>query len=255
MGFGASSLLLGSLASIFFALETVGWRMTYALTGALLLVIPLIGAVFISLPKEDQNGSAGTVADGLSAKEMLKTQRFWLLFIINIGLGFFGMGIIGHARYIALEAGIASSLAAFSVGLLAVCNGLGRLLFGFLNDRLGYKPSLLLSIGIMIAGGSAALISLKAGVPGVILVALSFCGVAYGALPTNASACTGEFFGMKNFGLNLSLVNMCVIVSSWGSTISGAVETATGSYTGAILLFLGIELCTFIAALFINGNR
>lgn len=51
MGYGASSLVLGSLAAKLMASPDFGWHLTYILTGALLLAAAVIGRFFVMPPR------------------------------------------------------------------------------------------------------------------------------------------------------------------------------------------------------------
>ncbi len=100
MGFGASSLVLGGLASRLIASPGFGWHLTYILTGALLLAAAFIGLPFVLPPRVDRDTHAAAPARGLTPRQMLRTKRFWLLFgSAVIGTGF-GSGLIAHASYI-----------------------------------------------------------------------------------------------------------------------------------------------------------
>lgn len=245
MGFGASSLVIGSAASALIA-SPLGWRATYAATGALLLCAALIGIVFLRAPETTACAVDTAPAEGMTPAEMVKTPSFWLFFAIGMIGAAFGSGIIGHARYIALEAGAAASLAVLTVGLISVMNGLGRVVFGILHDRFGFLAALFCDAGVFLTAGVTAVISLKAGYTWPTLLAMMFCGLAYGGIPTISAAVTGEFFGRAWYGKNFSILNLGIFPGSFAAMVAGAIQTSSGTYIGAFRLFLVLEVVSVI---------
>ena len=160
MGYGASSLVLGSLAAKLIATPGFGWHLTYILTGALLLAAAFIGLPFILPPKQEADVRTAAPSRGLTPRQMLRTKRFYLFFAAAvIGTGY-GSGLIAHARYIFLEGGAPEATATLAVGLVSVMNGLGRIIFGMLHDRCGFRVSLLADALLYIAAGAVAALSL-----------------------------------------------------------------------------------------------
>jgi len=243
MGFGTSTLVFGSLASTLMGEDSLGWRTVYLATGVLLLVVGILARRFIvAEAPAPADGKALTEEKSFSAGEMLSTASFWLFFASVAVLILFGQGVIGHAKGIAQEAGIASELAALTVGLISVANGLGRIVFGAIQDKKGYRFALSLDAALLIAAGAVIFLFLKKDAPIAIVAALMLCGLCYGAGPTVSASVTREFFGPDNFAQNLSLTNMTVIVASFGSTFMGSMQTATGSYAGAAGVFAAMEI-------------
>ncbi len=255
MGFGASSLVLGSLAGALIA-SPLGWRATYALTGALLLAAGLAGRVFLTPPADDgQAVSQGESVSGLTTRQMLGTPSFWLYFLIATVASGFGAGIIGHARYIALEAGAGAGLATLTVGLLSVCNGLGRLSFGLYHDRFGFRASLLTSAAVYIAGALTGIAALRSASPALVTAALMLCGLGYGAIPVISAAVAGEFFGRAHYASNYSVVNLNILPASFAAAIAGGIQTASGSYRGALVIFLALECAAAALTLVLSAIR
>ena len=94
---------------------------------------------------------------------MVKTAAFWLLFFIIVCSNMIGTGVIGHSRYIAVEAGVATGITALVVGLQSVCNGLGRLAFGTLFDKKGNTFAMLTDVGCFILSCCSSSLCAAAG--------------------------------------------------------------------------------------------
>ena len=256
MGFGASTLVFGSLASWLMNAPKVGWRRVYLITGVLLFVIAFFGRRFIVYEKpENAQAEAGFAEESLNPKQMMSTSSFWLFFLTASVLSFFGQGVIGHAKNIALEGSVPQNLAALTVGLTSVANGLGRIVFGALHDKKGYKLALTLDAFILIAAGALISVFLPKNSPYVIVVALMMCGLAYGAVPPISSSVTQEFFGPEYYAQNFSFTNLSIIVASFGSTIMGRMQTATGSYVSAASAFAALEILPVILLIVLSKIR
>lgn len=254
MGFGASSLVLGGLASRLIASPGFGWHLTYILTGALLLAAAFIGLPFVLPPRVDRDTHAAAPARGLTPRQMLRTKRFWLLFgSAVIGTGF-GSGLIAHASNIFVEGGASESVAALAVGLVSVMNGLGRIVFGMLNDRCGFRISLLADAVLYIAAGLIAALVLGSSAV-VLVVVMMLIGACYGAVPTISASLAEEFFGPAHYGRNLGIVNLSILVGSFASTAAGAIQTSTGSYAQAFYLFVGLEAVALVLILLLGRTK
>lgn len=254
MGFGASSLVLGGLASRLIASPGFGWHLTYILTGALLLAAAFIGLPFVLPPRVDRDTHAAAPARGLTPRQMLRTKRFWLLFgSAVIGTGF-GSGLIAHASYIFVEGGASESVAALAVGLVSVMNGLGRIVFGMLNDRCGFRISLLADAVLYVAAGLIAALVLGSSAV-VLVVVMMLIGACYGAVPTISASLAEEFFGPAHYGRNLGIVNLSILVGSFASTAAGAIQTSTGSYAQAFYLFVGLEAVALVLILLLGRTK
>ena len=170
---------------------------------------------------------------------MLRTKRFWLLFgSAVIGTGF-GSGLIAHASYIFVEGGASESVAALAVGLVSVMNGLGRIVFGMLNDRCGFRISLLADAVLYIAAGLIAALVLGSSA----------------VVPTLPASLAEEFFGPAHYGRNLGIVNLSILVGSFASTAAGAIQTSTGSYAQAFYLFVGLEAVALVLILLLGRTK
>ena len=138
------------------------------------------------------------------------------------------------------------SLPSLAVGLVSVMNGLGRIAFGALHDRFGFRVSLSADAALYILCGALAALALRSGVTVLLVAAMMVIGACYGAVPTISSSVAQEFFGPAHYGQNLSIINLNIMLGSFASTIAGSIETASGSYAGAFWLFTGLEVISLL---------
>ena len=167
MGFGASALVVGNLASTL--IEGPGWRMAYLAVGIALGVILVAAALLLRLPPADVQlpvGEKKAVRGGenFEAKEyrtweMVHRLSFWLAFFCIVCLSAVGNTVISFARDLSISVGASGAFATNMVGVLSVCNGLGRIATGALFDRFGRKRTMLLANLLTITAAGITLLS------------------------------------------------------------------------------------------------
>ena len=145
-------------------------------------------------------------------------------------------------------------MATIAVGLVSVMNGLGRIIFGMINDRCGFRIALLADSVLYIAAGLIA--ALTIGSSAVVLIAvMMLIGACYGAVPTISASLAEEFFGPAHYGRNLGIVNLSILFGSFASTAAGAIQTGTGSYAQAFYLFVGLEVLALVLILLLGKTK
>ena len=194
---------------------------------------------------------------------MLRRFTFWRAFLCIIFLAAMGNTVISFAKDLSLSVGASAALSTTLVGVLAVCNGLGRILTGALFDTLGRRRTMLLANGAAIMsnqkkqsflGGAAILAALvtllSVAVHSVPLCVAGLCitGISYGACPTISSAFTSSFYGAKYFSLNFSVMNFNLTGASFIATAASVLLTQTGGYAAPLVLLLVLA----VAALALN---
>ena len=248
MGFGASSLVLGNLASA--AMEKLGWNTAFVMLGvglgAVLTLTALIlkkpdKTVVLPGPKAKKSGKAENfeIRD-YTTGQMLRRWSFWMAFV-GIGLlAAVGSSVISFARDLALSVGAAASLATTLVGVLSVCNGLGRILTGALFDAMGRRFTMMAANILTIAAAGVTLLAVVLHSLPLCIAGLCLVGLSYGSCPTVSSAFVSAFYGGKYFPTNFSIMNFNLIGSSLMATACGSLLTSTGAYTAPFLLLLGL---------------
>lgn len=253
MGFGASALVIGSLADAFINNPAIGWRMTFYILGAALGIMFLITGIILRMPKpgeapEAKASAAVGAARDYTTAEMIKTGTFWKALICIVFLAAVGNTVISMARDLAISVGAAASLATTLVGVLSVCNGFGRILTGAVFDKFGRKTTMLgANFVTIIAAGMTLLAVLMSSTP-LCIVGLCLTGISYGSCPTISSAFASEVFGTKYFATNFPVMNTNLMFASFVATGTSLITAATGSYIGTF----GVLLALSVVALFLN---
>jgi len=225
-GFGAGGLIFAPLASYFITKIDVMATLFYL--GLIYFCAIVIGARFLKVPPAGYypagwappaQNVAGTKID-FSAKEMIKTRRFWILWATYFAGTAAGLMIIMNivsvwqsiaaADYLKsnkiisdvfLTAAIAAGTAA--VMAVSVLNSLGRIAWGKISDKFG-REKILLAI-FLVCAASMILLGFSSSFSGFIFAsgAIGFC---FGGFLALYPAVTADYFGTKNIGGNYGLM-------------------------------------------------
>ena len=178
----------------------------------------------------------------LSPIEMLKRFSFWRAFILLICLTAVGSSVISFARDLAVSVGAEGSLATTLVGVLSICNGLGRILTGKCFDLLGRRKTMLAANIITVFAAGVTLLSVYLSSLPLCIIGLCLTGLSYGSSPTVSSAFTSAFYGTKHFSTNFSIMNFNLMLASFVATACSALLTASGGYTAPFILLLALSM-------------
>ena len=254
MGFGASSLVIGSTINAL--MDSQGWRMSYMILGGALGCVLILTALILRRPPEDlvlpaPKAKKQTVTEDFGTQEyttgqMLRRSSFWMAFV-SIGLlAAVGSSVISFARDLALSVGAEVALATTLVGVLSICNGLGRILTGALFDVAGRRFTMLAANLLTIVAAAVTLVAVMLHSLPLCIVGMCLVGVSYGSCPTVSSAFVSAFYGPKYFPTNFSIMNFNLIGSSLMATACGSLLSVSGSYLAPFILLLGLSCGAFL---------
>jgi OFA family oxalate/formate antiporter-like MFS transporter len=234
-----------------------GWSVTFKVISGLFLVVVAGGGLLLRFPPIGYALPSPTSIVqiemwGYSRGNMIKSSACWLICLWLLCMHLGGLMVFGHVVPFAVEQGVSMSNAVLAMGCYAISNGLGRLLFGWLHDRLGLRPSMILD-GIFMSTGLASLVFLSAlfGFPG-ILVAVCLVAMGYGGSIPLLAMSANNFFGPKFFPKNYGFFGLpgAMVGGLFGPVIGGYIQTMTGSYSIAILSAAALAVFgIFVAAI------
>ena len=260
MGFGASALVLGNIANKLFNTE-LGWRTTYIILGIAICVILVFAAILLKkpdsqivFPKLNIKNTKSEVFEqkDYTSFQMLSRPSFWLAFICISFLAAVGSSVISFAKDLALSVKAPEALAVSLVGVLSVCNGLGRIITGALFDALGRRKTMICANILTICAASVTLLAVYLGSLPLCIIGLCLTGMSYGACPTITSAFTSSFFGMKYFSTNMALMTFTVMGGSLIATLSNKVLEVSGGYTATFMMLLLLSFIALVLNVFIK---
>ena len=258
MGFGGGSFIIGKLYQAWTPVEIGGWRTSFLVMGIIIFVVLAICSFFFVAPGADfvapaAKGKAAVKTAGREYKplEMVKKPSFWLYYVWAIALSAAGLALISQASGVVWEASASQTAGAVAtiVGLISICNALGRVLFGGMYDKYGRSLSMQLVNILFIVTSGVLILALTAKSVVVVIIGFILGGLAYsGVTPTNSAFCRA-YFGPANYPVNFSLINSNLIFASFGSTISGALFDASGSYNATFFLIIGLAVVGILCSL------
>lgn len=253
MGFGISTLLLGSLISSLFASESFGAKKTYVLLGVLIGTVIFISALILRRPDRDtvfptpkktaeRKLSECFEPRDYTTREMLSSFTFYRVFVLMAFITAVGNSVISFARDMMISVGAVPALATALVGVLSVCNGIGRILTGAAYDAFGRRITMLGSSILTIIAAIAALVGSAHSSLALCIVGLCLSGISYGSCPTLTSAFTASFYGQAHFAVNYSLTNFNLIAAAFIANGANALLISTGGYVAPFALLLVLAL-------------
>ena len=261
MGFGASALILGNAANSLFN-SPLGWRTTYMLLGATICVVLVLAAFLlrkpgqgVTLPQPKAAKATGTEIfdrQDYTSGQMLCRPSFWMAFVCISFLAAVGSSVISFAKDLALSVHAPEVLAVSLVGVLSVCNGLGRILTGAIFDIIGRRKTMVWANILTICAAAVTLLAVSIGSLPLCIAGLCLTGMSYGACPTITAAFTSSFYGMKYFSSNMAFMTFTSMGGSLIATVSNKVLEATGGYSTTFLMLLALTGMALILNLFIR---
>ena len=193
--------------------------------------------------------------NGFKLMSMWRERKFrliWFVVFINISCG---LALISVASPIMADRAVKATTIALVVSIMGIFNGVGRLIFSAISDKLKSRETIYLVIlGLSIAVTVVARYANSNIAVYIALIVVSACyGAGFSCLPSLLS----DIFGMDNIskihGLSLTAWAMAGLV---GNQISNFVHKNTGSYNPVfpVLSFLyAIALVAVVSLHYLRG--
>ncbi|MBQ9851369.1 MAG: MFS transporter [Ruminiclostridium sp.] len=255
MGFGASALVLGNAADAMFQ-STLGWRTTYVVVGLAICLVLVAAGLLLKKPGADQAFPQPKVVKAAGTEtfetrdyttfETIRRPSFWMAFVCISFLAAVGSSVISFAKDLALSVSAPEALAVTLVGVLSVCNGLGRILTGAVYDIIGRRKTMLCANVLTICAAGVTLLAVNIGSLPLCIAGLCLTGMSYGACPTVMTAFTASFYGMKYLSTNVAIMTFTVMVGSLIAMVSNKVLEVTGGYPATFMMLLALTFAALV---------
>ncbi|MEM3018700.1 MAG: OFA family MFS transporter, partial [Candidatus Bathyarchaeia archaeon] len=255
-GFGAGSIVFAPFWTIL--IEAMGWRNTFLITGLLFTGLLFPSAQVLRNPPEDfktavsKPSSQLRVAKDFHPSEMLKRASFYAIWISYWFGTSAGLMLIGHAKQITMElTGLNDLEASLTVSMLGMFNSFGRILWGYLGDRMGREKVLVLVFALCF-GGLFLAASLYGFVP-LFLLGVVFTGLSFGGFLALYPAMTSDYYGTKNLGSNYGIIFLAYGAGAiLGPIMAGYFRTFFNSYVPSIYLAATLAIIGAFLVLFLR---
>jgi cyanate permease len=259
LGIGVGSIVVPILAQ--HLITIFGWRITYAVFGGavLLLPVPIVAALLQNDPAQRGLQPDGDEAapsslqspqdkQGMTWHEIWHSPTFWMMICIFSLVGACVHGAVLHMSAIFTDRGVSAERAAMAASLIGAALIVGRLGSGYLLDHF-FAPR----VAILFYGATTlGLAILWAGRSGTPALAASFLvGLGMGAEVETMGYMISRYFGLLAFGTAFGLAfGAFMLAGAAGVLLMGAGYDRFHSYTVPLAGFCG----AMFLALFLLGR-
>ena len=225
-GFGGGAFVISNFSNGWFAklIAIFGMGTTFLIWGAVFAIAGIAGALLVRNPPEGWKPAGwepkkskailSETGEEWETSEMAKTPQFWMLwamFVFGATAGLLVIGVVspfGKASSALwnVDAASVTAITSMTVGLLAIFNAAGRIVWGAVSDKLGRTPTMVVTFALqgimMLLLGFA---NLGSGIVSYV-AAMCWVGFMFGANFVLFPAATRAFFGLRNYGINYPIV-------------------------------------------------
>ena len=265
-GFGFGSLIIAPVAQ--WLISRYGIMQSFMYLGVGLGAIIVLGALLLKNPPESHPAAKkAAVASEYGPIGMLKTPQCWMLWVMFAFSAAAGLMVIGNLASFAklsftaggMSADAAKGLATLAVGVLAVFNGGGRILAGWVSDRIGREKTMFVMFGAQ-ALLVASVVFVSGFSPWALIGVMALIGLCFGSNFSLFPSSTADYFGTKSVGVNYGfiftsygfggIVGPMVMAYMLDAAKAATGTLAVGSYTLPFLLVGGLVGIAAVISLF-----
>jgi OFA family oxalate/formate antiporter-like MFS transporter len=209
-GFGAGSALFIPVVQSIIAHR--GYAAAFLDFGVAQLAVICVVAQFLRLPRagwrpagyvpETASAHGGPASSGrdVTTTEMLGTYQFWVMWIMFVLTAAAGLMVAGNVVAYGNFLKIAAPLLVVTVTLSRVTNGLGRIVAGWVSDRIGRERTMLLFY--LLQAAFLFLATLGRGNGGWFLFTIIAITFFWGPIFVLFPATVGDYYGEAHSGIN-----------------------------------------------------
>ncbi len=265
MGFGFSSFIVGKIFAFVAPADGSGtWTGVFRVMAIVVCVILAICSFFFVRPGSDfkppapkKEKAVREPACDINTGQMVRRPVFWLIYIWAIMVSAAGLALVGQASGIATQVGpqVESGTIATVVGLISIMNGIGRVIYGAIYDKKGYKPTMILCKVSFIICALILIAAIQSQSFGVLVLGFVVGGFAYGGVTPVQSAIISDFFGRTYYATNFSIIVTNLLIGSFASTIAGKLYDMSQSYMSTVFMMIIVTVIGFVIFLGIRRPK
>ncbi|MBQ4643251.1 MAG: OFA family MFS transporter [Oscillospiraceae bacterium] len=248
--YGISSVIIPIVANAL--IDNFDVTMAFKLLGTAMLVIICVSAFFIqTCPKDFEPEGWNPPAPKAGAKApvdkdwkaMLKDPIFYVMILMLCCGAFSGLMVTSQASPVAQNMiGMTAAEAAIAVSVLAMFNTLGRILAGFISDKIGSVNTILgvflvsvLGLGLLFISGEGSVATFYIGV--------CIVGLCFGSIMGIYPGFTASQFGGRNNSVNYGIMFIGFAAAGYfGPTIMSKIYASAGAYQTAFLAAMALAI-------------
>jgi MFS transporter, OFA family, oxalate/formate antiporter len=257
MTFGISAAIMSPLFS--WMLGSMGYFSMNIVVAFLVLATGLIAAQFtegpegiLSRPSPSSPIPAekrGKETRPLTARESLATRNFWFLWLTWAFEGAAGIAMVTLSTAFGLARGLSMESAVVILTAFNITNGLGRIVMGYLSDRISRNQAM--SLAFLASGFAYLLLPHFSGLT-VLTVLAAAVGFGFGTLFAVSAPLAADCFGLRHFGAILGLIFTAYgfLSGLLGPSLSGyLLDRTAGNF---VIVFSYLGLFSILSGVFIR---
>ncbi len=276
MGISVAGLGLGGLIMLPLSARLIyllGWQWTYRILGVIICFVlaPLIALVIRNSPRDigilpdgkryttpEKHQSITVPSSNIGIQKWtlpkaLQTSTFRIL-VLAFMMVFVGTAsVVAHAVPFFVGQGFSNQLASTILGSAVGVSILGRIITGYLSDRISVKYVAILFFVLQVAGLLVLVLpETRVTIPAFVMV----FGLSMGGLFVLEPLAVREYFGPDSFGAIYGGL-WAFEALSWavGPYITGLIFDTTGSYNSAFIAFIFATLVATVLIMFVRHPR
>ena len=241
-----------------------GYQETFVVWGILQGLGVLVAAQFIRRPPAE-GPAAGVLVPAAGAMQsrasyspaqMLRTGRFWVMYVIMMLTSFGGLMVTAQIKPIAHQYGmdryvVFLSLTALTLALIIdrVLNGVTRPFWGWVSDHIGRYNTMAIAFGAEATAIFALLHLIDHPLAFVILTGCAFFawGEIFSLFPATIADVFGPRYASTNYGVQYTAKGVSAIFAAWGAAHIAAMF---GSWVPILWAAVVCDLAAAALALF-----
>lgn len=243
-GFGAGAYVFAKVGAGFVFANGISAAFMYL--GIIFAVGVVLGALLLSNPPagyKPAGWNPPAPAGGATAApkkdfvqgEIVKTSSFWMTWLAFMFSAGCGLMVIGSLKDFAInQGGLDAATATAALGFLALFNGLGRVVWGTVTQKIGPRMALIIML-ILQACMMFVLLGMGSA-PGTLALAACWIGFNFGGNFAIFPLITADSFGVKNLGQNYGVMFTAYGIGGIvGPFLAGKIWDTLGSYQMAFI--------------------
>jgi len=263
VGTGSGQFLVPLIATLL--ITAYGWRNSYLIIGAVVLVIFVVVAQVLSrdpqgiglFPDGDSNESCDNGnrprEESVTLRAAARTGQFWIICIAEFAIFFCLLTVIVHIVPHAMDLELTPPTAVGVLSTIGFVSMLGRIVIGTANDKIGGKRSLVICFILLLCSLFWLHVASEAWM--LFLFAVIY-GFAHGGFFTVMSPMIAEFFGTGSHGVLFGMVLASgTLGGAAGPLMAGRVFDVTGSYRIAFLVLTLLAVIGFVLITLLQPPR
>lgn len=244
--FASGSILYKEIIAVL--LQAMEVSTSFMVLGVFSVIFILLGAMLTNDPEHSSRKQVPLREEDLSPLSMVRTKKFKVLWLMYLFAASPGLLVLGASAKIGMDlGGLTQSIALGLITVLAITNGVSRLVFGYLADkfrplvliRLGFGVTLVSTIGLILNVNSLMFLL---GIVGIV--------VGFGSFLVLFPLYTHKSFGPSHYGANYSVVYQAYGLASLLGIVT---KTLVGGFSNLFVVLAIVSLLGLILAIKIES--